>query len=60
MAHDGNVDDPTFAEVSRSFTPQQIVEISYTVGTYYSTGLLTKALRIRSETDGRLTVPGEC
>jgi 4-carboxymuconolactone decarboxylase len=60
MAHDGNVDDPTFAELSRSFTPQQIVEISYTVGTYYSTGLLTKALRIRLEADGRLTVPGEC
>ena len=46
MAHDGNIDDPTFAEFSQFFTPQQIVEISYTVGTYYSTGLLTKALRI--------------
>jgi alkylhydroperoxidase family enzyme len=60
MANGGNVDDPTFAEFSRFFTPQQIVEISYTVGTYYSTGLLTKALKIRVETDGRLTVPGEC
>ena len=60
MAHGGNVDDPTFAELSRSFTPQQIVEISYTVGTYFSTGLLTKALKIQPETDGRLTVPGEC
>jgi 4-carboxymuconolactone decarboxylase len=60
MAHNGNVDDPTFAELSRSFTPQQIVEISYTVGTYYGTGLLTKALKIQPETDGRLTVPGEC
>jgi alkylhydroperoxidase family enzyme len=58
--HDGNVDDPTFAELRRSFTPQQIVEISYTVGTYYSTGLLTKALKIQPETDGRLTVPGRC
>jgi alkylhydroperoxidase family enzyme len=60
MANGGNVDDPTFAEFSRFFTPQQIIEISYTVGTYYSTGLLTKALKIRLETDGRLTVPGEC
>jgi 4-carboxymuconolactone decarboxylase len=60
MANGGNVDDPTFAELSRSFTPQQIIEISYTVGTYYSTGLLTKALKIQLETDGRLTVPGEC
>jgi 4-carboxymuconolactone decarboxylase len=60
MANGGNVDDPTFAELSRFFTPQQIIEISYTVGAYYSTGLLTKALKIQLETDGRLTVPGEC
>jgi 4-carboxymuconolactone decarboxylase len=60
MGNGGNVDDPTFAELSRFFTPQQIVEISYTVGNYYSTGLLTKALKIKVENDGRLTVPGEC
>ena len=60
MANGGNVDDPTFAELSRFFTPQQIVEISYTVGSYYSTGLVTKALKIQPETDGRLTVAGEC
>jgi 4-carboxymuconolactone decarboxylase len=60
MANGGNVDDSTFAELSRFFTPQQIIEISYTVGSYYSTGLLTKALKIQLETDGRLTVPGEC
>ena len=60
MANGGNVDDPTFAEFSRFFTPQQIVENSYTVGSYYSTGLLTKALKIQPETDGRLTVAGEC
>ena len=60
MTNGGNVDDPTFAKLSRFFTPQQIVEISYTVGTYYSTGLLTKALKIQVESDGRLTVPGEC
>jgi alkylhydroperoxidase family enzyme len=60
MAKGGDVDDPTFAEFSRFFTPQQIVEISYTVGTYYSTGLLTKALKIQLETDGRQTVPGKC
>ena len=60
MANGGNVDDPTFADLSRFFTPQQIIEISYAVGSYYSTGLLTKALKILVETDGRLTVPGEC
>jgi 4-carboxymuconolactone decarboxylase len=60
MANGGNVDDTTFAELNRFFTPQQIVEISYTVGTYYSTGLVTKALKIEPENDGRLTVAGQC
>jgi alkylhydroperoxidase family enzyme len=60
MAHGGDVDDPTFAGLSQFFTPQQIIEVSYTIGTYYSTGLLTKALKIQPEADGRLTVPGEC
>jgi 4-carboxymuconolactone decarboxylase len=60
MAHGGNVDDATFAALSKFFTPQQIVEISFTVGNYYSTGLLTKALKIQVETDGRLTVAGTC
>jgi alkylhydroperoxidase family enzyme len=60
VAHGGNIDDPTFAELNRFFTPQQIVEISYTVGNYYGTGLLTKALKIQQETDGRLTVAGKC
>jgi len=60
MANGGNVDDPTYAEFGRFFTPQQIVEVSYTVGSYYSTGLVTKALKIQPETDGRLTVAGEC
>jgi hypothetical protein len=60
MTNGGNVDDPTFADLSRFFTPQQIVEMSYTIGTYYSTGLLTKALKIQLESDGRLTPPGEC
>jgi 4-carboxymuconolactone decarboxylase len=60
MARGGNVDDATFAQLAKFFTPQQIVEISYTVGIYYSTGLLTKALKIQVETDGRLTVAGKC
>jgi 4-carboxymuconolactone decarboxylase len=60
MAHGGDVDDPTFAGLEKSFTPQEIVEITYTVGSYYANGLLTKALRIQTETDGRLTVAGKC
>ena len=60
VAHGGNVDDATFAALSQHFSPQEIVEITYTVGSYYSTGLLTKALRIEVERDGRLTGAGKC
>ena len=60
MAHGGDVDDPAFAAVQKFFTPQEIVEITYTVGNYYANGLLTKALRIQVESDGRETVAGKC
>src|SRR5579862_44500 len=60
MAHGGDVDDPTFDALSKNFTTQQIVELTYTVGSYYANGLLTKALRIQVETDGRETVAGKC
>jgi alkylhydroperoxidase family enzyme len=60
MTHGGDVDDPTFASLQKFFTTQEIVEITYTVGSYYANGLLTKALRIQVETDGRETVAGKC
>jgi len=60
MAHGGDVDDPTFAALQKFFTPQEIVELTYTVGNYYANGLLTKALQIEPETDGRETVAGKC
>lgn len=60
MAHGGDVDDPTFAALQKYFDPQEIVEITYTTGSYYANGLLTKALRIEPEHDGRETVPGKC
>jgi len=34
--------------------------VPYTVSTYYGTGLLTKALKIEVEIDGRLTLAGKC
>jgi 4-carboxymuconolactone decarboxylase len=60
VAHGGTVDDATFAQLAKSFTPQEIVELTYTIGNYYGNGLLTKALKIKVETDGRLTVAGKC
>src|ERR1700744_1677956 len=60
MAHGGDVDDPTFAALQKNFNSQQIVELTKTIGNYYANGLLTKALRIQVETDGRETVAGKC
>ena len=60
MAHGGNVDDATYARLEKHFTPQEIVEITYTVGSYYGTGLFLKALKVDIERDGRLTVAGKC
>jgi alkylhydroperoxidase family enzyme len=60
MAQGGEVDDATFATLAQHFSVQEIVEISMTVGSYYANGLLTKALRIETERDGRLTVAGKC
>jgi alkylhydroperoxidase family enzyme len=59
-AHGGEVDDPTYASVEKFFTPQEIVEITFTVGYYYGTGLFAKALKIVPEKDGRITVAGKC
>jgi hypothetical protein len=60
MARGGDVDDPTFAALQKYFTSEEIVELTYTVGSYYANGILTKALRIQPETDGRETVKGKC
>lgn len=60
MAHGGDVDDATYGTLAQHFSPQEIVEITMTVGSYYANGLLTKALRIETEQDGRLTVAGKC
>ena len=54
----GEVDDETFAELARHFGPQEIVELTVTVANYYGTGLITKALRIEIEDDGRQTATG--
>jgi alkylhydroperoxidase family enzyme len=54
----GEVDDDTFAELQRHFSPQEIVELTVTVANYYGTGLITKALRIAVEDDGRQTATG--
>jgi alkylhydroperoxidase family enzyme len=59
-AHGGDVDDATYDAFAKQFSPQEIVEITITVVTYYGTGQLTKALRVKPEGDGRKSAPPRC
>ena len=58
--HGGNVDDATYDALAKQFSPQQIVEITITIVTYYGTDQLTKALKVRPESDGRRSAPAKC
>jgi 4-carboxymuconolactone decarboxylase len=49
MADHGNVADATFDTVGRFFTPTQIMELSFAVGSYYGTALIMNALQIKLE-----------
>jgi alkylhydroperoxidase family enzyme len=60
VAHGGNVTDATFANLSRQFDAQEILELTATITHYYDTALLTKALKIQIEDDGRKAAAGTC
>jgi alkylhydroperoxidase family enzyme len=49
MADHGNVGAATFNELGRFFTPEQIMELSFAVGSYYGTALIMNALQIKLE-----------
>jgi len=60
VGRNGNVDDAVFDELSRHFTPRDIVELTITATQYVTTGLLTRSLKIKPETDGRNAMGGRC
>jgi len=60
VGRNGNVDDAVFAELSRYYTPREIVELTITATQYVTTGLLTRSLQIKPETDGRRAAPNKC
>src|SRR5664279_4257546 len=60
VGKNGEVDDAVFAELSRHFTPRDIVELTITSTQYVTTGLLTRSLRIKPETDGRNAMVARC
>ena len=49
MADHGNVADATFDALGRFFSPEQIMELSFAVGSYYGTALIMNALQIKLE-----------
>jgi alkylhydroperoxidase family enzyme len=59
VGKNGHVDDPVFAALARSFTPEEIVEFTITATHYVTTGLLTRSLQIRPEADGRNAMGGK-
>jgi len=54
----GAVDDATFDEFARFFSPREIVEITVLTGFYYNNILITNALRIEHDPPG--AAPGKC
>jgi alkylhydroperoxidase family enzyme len=45
----GNVSDKTFKAMERHFTAQQIMELTFAIGSYYGTALIMNALKIKLE-----------
>jgi alkylhydroperoxidase family enzyme len=60
VGRNGNVDDAVFDELSRHYSPRDIVELTITATQYVTTGLLTRSLKIKPETDGRNAMGGRC
>jgi alkylhydroperoxidase family enzyme len=49
MCDHGDVSDATFAVMEKFFDAQQILELSFAIGTYYGTALVMNALQIKLE-----------
>jgi 4-carboxymuconolactone decarboxylase len=60
VANGGNVSDATFDQLARFYGPQEIVELTVTIGAYASTAMVTRALKIEIEDDGRQSILGDC
>jgi alkylhydroperoxidase family enzyme len=55
----GVVEDATFAELARFFSPQEIVELGYTATNYYASGLFMKAMAIEPDAPHKKAAPGK-
>lgn len=59
VCNKGLVSDADFAELSKHFTAQEIVELTYTTTAYYANGLYVKALGIERDPPHVRTAPGK-
>lgn len=55
----GNVTDATWAEASKHFTPQEIVETCYCATSYYANAMFVKAVRLEVDPPDRHTAMGK-
>ena len=55
----GNVGQGTFDDLARYFSPQEIVEITYSATSYFASGLFMKALAIEPDPPHRKAAPGK-
>jgi alkylhydroperoxidase family enzyme len=60
IGRNGDVDDAVFDKLARHYSPRDIVELTITATQYVTTGLLTRSLKIKPETDGRNAMGGRC
>ncbi|HXF53770.1 MAG TPA: carboxymuconolactone decarboxylase family protein [Hyphomicrobiaceae bacterium] len=55
----GEVDDATFADMEKHFSPQEIVEITYCATTYLANAIVVKAFRIERDLPHIRAAPGK-
>lgn len=55
----GETPDDVFAELSRHFSPQEIVELTHTSTQYWATGVFIRAMQIQIDPEDRTTAPGK-
>jgi alkylhydroperoxidase family enzyme len=48
----GDVSNKTYKAIERHFTPQQILELTFAIGTYYGNALVMNAMKIKMEKKG--------
>ncbi len=54
----GETSDEVFAELTKYFSPREIVELTHTATTYWATGVFIRAMQIKTDDDDVTTAMG--